>query len=414
MAEPIDSDWSSTVLSDTNLNKTTYGQGTSFPSTWRTDRIFWRTDENKIYQNTGTENSPTWTNLGGAGVAKKKFTTAGDTLTPETQTGLMEVMIDASSVTAGNITLTVDGTETVYGDGTASTTFWSEPTSSISIQARSEGYKATTPSASNVTGQETLTNATGITISADGNNMYVKGSGTNVYRRELSNPNDINSPTSTTDSFNLGSGAGRDIQISSDGTKFYYITNGGSGSTWYIQERHMSTAYDITTLGSVQNTHTLDSTYPYGLDITDNGINVTLTHSQDSSSINARVYHGTMSTAWDISTLTMTSYYSVPQNKGFKLRGVSMANDGSVYWYTDQYLNNTRRWEMSTPYDTSTGTQVGLFDTNYTSLGNEFLVTALETSSDGTVTWIAGTTRDRIVQFPTADTFAGTGYAKVL
>lgn len=63
MASPLDSDWSSTILSDTNLNKTTYGQGTSFPSTWSLTRLFWRTDEQKIYQNTGTEASPTWTSL---------------------------------------------------------------------------------------------------------------------------------------------------------------------------------------------------------------------------------------------------------------------------------------------------------------------------------------------------------------
>lgn len=61
MVAPLDSAWSSTTLSDGNLNSTTYGQGTSFPSTWSTTRLFWRTDENKIYKNTGTEGSPTWT-----------------------------------------------------------------------------------------------------------------------------------------------------------------------------------------------------------------------------------------------------------------------------------------------------------------------------------------------------------------
>lgn len=65
MASPIDASWSNDILSDGNLNKTTYGQGTSFPSTWRTDRIFLRTDSKQMYLNTGTEASPVWTILGG-------------------------------------------------------------------------------------------------------------------------------------------------------------------------------------------------------------------------------------------------------------------------------------------------------------------------------------------------------------
>ena len=121
-----------------------------------------------------------------------------------------------------------------------------------------------------------------------------------------------------------------------------------------------------------------------------------------------------MSTAWDISTLSMTSYYGVPQNKGYKLRGVSMANDGSVYWYTDQSINRGYRWELSTPFDTTTGSNVGLFDTYYTGAGNETWITAFTTSSNGEVSWKAGTQRDRLGQWATADAFAGTGYAKVL
>jgi hypothetical protein len=91
MAEPIDSAWSSTVLSDTNLNATTYGQGTSFPSTWSTTRIFFRTDLNQIYQNTGTEASPSWKNMSGSPVTEGSGvqpvnTTIGDYSQPASAT----------------------------------------------------------------------------------------------------------------------------------------------------------------------------------------------------------------------------------------------------------------------------------------------------------------------------------------
>jgi len=60
MAAPIDAKWAVEALSPVNLNATTYGQGTSFPSTWPVDRIFWRTDTNLLYKNIGTEGTPVW------------------------------------------------------------------------------------------------------------------------------------------------------------------------------------------------------------------------------------------------------------------------------------------------------------------------------------------------------------------
>jgi len=63
MPAGIDSNWSRTSGSDDVLNKTTYGQGTSFPSTWPTTRIFWRIDTNTLWKNTGTEGTPVWTEL---------------------------------------------------------------------------------------------------------------------------------------------------------------------------------------------------------------------------------------------------------------------------------------------------------------------------------------------------------------
>jgi hypothetical protein len=57
-------------LTDDLLNQRTIGWGTSFPSSWYAGSFFIRTDESKLYQNTGTENSPTWNSvIGGADTA---------------------------------------------------------------------------------------------------------------------------------------------------------------------------------------------------------------------------------------------------------------------------------------------------------------------------------------------------------
>ena len=79
MASPLDADWNNNLISDDNLNKTTIGNATSFPSTWRTDRLFFRSDQQKLYKNTGTESSPSWQEMGASGVTPEmvvmKYTT---------------------------------------------------------------------------------------------------------------------------------------------------------------------------------------------------------------------------------------------------------------------------------------------------------------------------------------------------
>ena len=115
MGAPIDSDWSNSVLSDGNLNKTTYGQGSSFPSTWRTDRLFWHTTKQAMYQNTGTESSPTWTSLANIGAPVMPHnTTIGDYTLPSatdstgntfTKVGDYEADFTSSSTATGWSTL---------------------------------------------------------------------------------------------------------------------------------------------------------------------------------------------------------------------------------------------------------------------------------------------------------------------
>ena len=60
MAAPVTADWANNVVSDANLNSTTYGQGTSFPTTYSVTRLFWRSDLGRMYYNKGTSGTPVW------------------------------------------------------------------------------------------------------------------------------------------------------------------------------------------------------------------------------------------------------------------------------------------------------------------------------------------------------------------
>ena len=52
--------WTGLIVSAANLDSTTYGQGTSFPSSWDTARLFWRSDLKRLYYNKGTTGTPLW------------------------------------------------------------------------------------------------------------------------------------------------------------------------------------------------------------------------------------------------------------------------------------------------------------------------------------------------------------------
>ena len=60
MTAPLTAGWTGLVVSGNSLDSTTYGQGTSFPSSWDITRLFWRSDLKRLYYNKGTSGSPLW------------------------------------------------------------------------------------------------------------------------------------------------------------------------------------------------------------------------------------------------------------------------------------------------------------------------------------------------------------------
>ena len=100
MTAPLTGSWSGLVVSGGNLDSTTYGQGSSFPSTWNTARLFWRTDTHKLYKNSGTLSSPTWTEL----------TLAGESITSGTVAAARIADLDTSKLTSGTLGTARGGT----------------------------------------------------------------------------------------------------------------------------------------------------------------------------------------------------------------------------------------------------------------------------------------------------------------
>jgi microcystin-dependent protein len=60
LTAPLTAGWTGLIVSGVNLDSTTYGQGSSFPSSWDTARLFWRSDLKRLYYNKGTTGTPLW------------------------------------------------------------------------------------------------------------------------------------------------------------------------------------------------------------------------------------------------------------------------------------------------------------------------------------------------------------------
>lgn len=63
MVNGVNTPWNQTDGTDEVLNLTTYGQDISFPATWPVNRLFFRTDEIKLYTNVGTLIAPIFAEL---------------------------------------------------------------------------------------------------------------------------------------------------------------------------------------------------------------------------------------------------------------------------------------------------------------------------------------------------------------
>tara|TARA_R110000823_G_scaffold314509_1_gene443836 strand:+ start:1182 stop:2084 length:903 start_codon:yes stop_codon:yes gene_type:complete len=116
LTAPLTAGWSGLTVSGGNLDSTTYGQGTSFPSTWNTSRLFWRTDTHKLYKNTGSTASPSWTEL----------TLAGESITSGTVAAARIDNLDTSKLTSGTLGTArggTGGTLPVANGGTGVTSF---------------------------------------------------------------------------------------------------------------------------------------------------------------------------------------------------------------------------------------------------------------------------------------------------
>lgn len=198
-----------------------------------------------------------------------------------------------------------------------------------------------------------------VRFNSDGTKMYVSG-GNTIYQYTLSTGWDVTSASYASKSLDVSSEWSADsFWIKPDGTKLYTASNG------IISQYGLSTAWDLSTwsydsIGKSLATTDNDLT---GIWIDSAGDELFASGNQDD-----RIQQFSMSTSWDISTLTLTNSENIADDdvaSNGELEGVFLdsAWEKCIYWGRNK--SRFHRRDMSTWLDISTMDATASFQSDY-------------------------------------------------
>jgi sugar lactone lactonase YvrE len=242
-----------------------------------------------------------------------------------------------------------------------------------------------------VASQETVPND--VFFKSDGTIMYVMGqTGDDVNQYALSSAWDVSTASYTkvsSPSFNTwyGEGTPQGIYIKPDGTQLYMA---GSATTDSVWQQSMSTAWDVATL--------IPGIYVGGQESQPNG----LTFKSDGTkmyvvgSSNDRVYQYSLATAWDVLTATYGSVSFSVASQETSPEGITFKTDGTKMYIIGAAGNDVNEYALSSAWDVSTAS----FTTNFsvfseTGAGPQ----KVQFKDDGTKMYVLSSTSTSVFQY---------------
>lgn len=235
----------------------------------------------------------------------------------------------------------------------------------------------------------------------DGLEMYLLGNQNNsVYQYNLTTAWDI-STASYDQSFSVSSqeSSPQGLSFKSNGTKMFVLGHGGDD----LNEYDLSTAWDISTASYSQNksVNVMRFVGSGGGEFKPDGTAFFTAHSSNTEG----VFKHDLSTAWDVSTMT-----SVPATTDFFLftdslfapQGMFISPDGTDFYWCDDVLNRVNQYSISTAWDVSTLSSVG----NKSVGSQDGKPFGVFFKSDGTKMYLCGNSNDTIFQYTLSTAWA--------
>lgn len=230
------------------------------------------------------------------------------------------------------------------------------------------------------------TNATALTLSADGTKMYVGGNTSDkIYQYSLSTAFDLS--TASYDSVSLASDSIQELYFSTDGTKLFYTT------TTTVFQYSLSTAFDLSTASydSVSKSVSSQETSVRSLAFNDDGTKMYV-----AGSSNDTVYQYALSTAFDLSTASYDSVSFSVSSVGIPY-GIRFNTDGTKMYIQGNTSDQIYQYSLSTGFDVSTASSDGITF----SVVQDPVPESLTFSADGSKMYVLGLGTGTVYQYST-------------
>lgn len=179
------------------------------------------------------------------------------------------------------------------------------------------------------------------------------------------------------------------LAFKTDGTKIYVVNLNDNA----ISEFNLSSAWDITTMSYVQEFVVASpfSYAVYNIYFKPDGLKLYAITSQSTAS----VQEYTLSSAWNVTTASLTNTLSISAQEGSSPRGIFFKDDGTKMYTTGQSSDGVNQYDLSTPWDTSTAS----FQFKFSVSGQETNPVAVFFKPEGDVMYVMGISGDDINQY---------------
>ena len=229
----------------------------------------------------------------------------------------------------------------------------------------------------------------GLFIKPDGTKLYMIGTtGDNVYQYSLSTAWDISTASYDSKSASSSNSTPHSVFFKPDGTVMYTV--GSNNDRMY--QYNLSTAWDVST-ATVDDNFLLSSqdAAPVKMFFRDNGTDMYMLGVGTDS-----IYQYSLSTAWDIGTLSYASKsFSVTSQESLPF-GMHFKDDGSKLFVAGYGSDAVYEYNLSTPWDISTASYTSKSLKINTQSGD---AQDMFWKSDGTAFYIMDAVDDTIYQY---------------
>jgi hypothetical protein len=238
------------------------------------------------------------------------------------------------------------------------------------------------------------TNPEGLFVSTDGTKMYIVGITSDaVFQYSLSTANDLSTASYDSVSFSTTSQTAvpSGLFFKPDVTKMY-INDQSAG---VIYEYNLSTAWDISSTAYSNNSINVStqSTDIMSVEFKPDGTKMYLIAS------NQNVYQYSLSTAWDVSTVSYDSVSFSVSSQETTPESVRFSSDGAKMFVVGQINDAVYQYNLSTAWDLSTASYS---NTNFYIGASESSPHEIAFSYDGTKMFIVGKNVDSVTQYTTS------------